>query len=491
MIKLSSNHILMKYLFSFCSLFLMFSSISQTPGPGVSDIDGNSYSTVYIGNQEWIVGNLRTTKYANGDPINNITDAGLWGSAIDGAWSHYDNNSALENVYGKLYNWYAVNDSRNVCPTGWHVPNNVGLGTLALHIDNTADTSVIGVQSSTAGGDLKSTSVSWTAPNTGATNSYGFVGEPGGIRLNSGAFFNLGNNAAFWSSSGTVTDGYYLNLYYLSADYTTGTFGKNFGASVRCVKYCSSDSVFNKSSCNSYQWPSNGDTYSSSGIYYDTLSNQLGCDSILILDLTINNSSTTNETITACGSYLWPASNTLYTTGGNYSAILTDQNQCDSTINLDLTINSLPSVSVTQSGAELTADQTGSIYQWLDCNDNFSIINGETGQSYTPVATGNYAVSVNDNGCTDTSDCFLVDYNGFDDLSKMGVVVFPNPTREILNIKVTGSLLSNEYLIYDQLGRLLDSGIIANTNTVIDVSRLEEGIYYIQIKETVSRFVIE
>jgi hypothetical protein len=96
----------------------------SNPGPGVT-FNGYTYSTIILGNgQEWMAENLRTTSYANGDPIPNVTDGPQWSNLFGtGAWAHYNNDSQYENPYGKLYNWYTIADIRNICPTGWHVPS--------------------------------------------------------------------------------------------------------------------------------------------------------------------------------------------------------------------------------------------------------------------------------------------------------------------------------------------------------------------------------
>ena len=96
--------------------------IDTTTNSSITDADGNVYTSVTIGTQEWMTENLRTTKYSDGTSIPNVTDDAEWGNLSTGAWSHYDNDSQYEATYGKLYNWYAASNSRNVCPTGWHVP---------------------------------------------------------------------------------------------------------------------------------------------------------------------------------------------------------------------------------------------------------------------------------------------------------------------------------------------------------------------------------
>ena len=94
----------------------------QSQSETVKDIDGNVYHTVTIGTQIWMVENLKTTKYRNGDGIPNVTDNTQWGNLTTWAYCNYNNDAANGTKYGKLYNWYAVNDSRNIAPTGWHVP---------------------------------------------------------------------------------------------------------------------------------------------------------------------------------------------------------------------------------------------------------------------------------------------------------------------------------------------------------------------------------
>lgn len=99
-------------------------SQTQTPQPPsptgtVTDVDGNQYNTIVIGNREWMMDNLRTTKYCNGDPIPNTTTS--WVALTTGAWVNFENDNQNDNTYGKLYNWYAVNDERNICPCGWRV----------------------------------------------------------------------------------------------------------------------------------------------------------------------------------------------------------------------------------------------------------------------------------------------------------------------------------------------------------------------------------
>jgi uncharacterized protein (TIGR02145 family) len=216
------------------------SSGLYTPGPGVTDQNGNTYATVVLGNgQEWMAENLRSTTYANGDPIPNVTDNTAWTQLTTGAWAHYDNNASYENPYGKLYNWYAVSDPRNVCPTNWHVPTDAEWNTLVGYLDPAYDPVDSGLYSLTAGGKMKSTGTQyWQAPNEGATNESGFSGLPGGSTSEVGYSFNgLGRTGLWWSASesGTVS-AWNRGLYYGTAAVARFNDYKRDGVSVRCLR---------------------------------------------------------------------------------------------------------------------------------------------------------------------------------------------------------------------------------------------------------------
>lgn len=193
----------------------------------VTDIEGNTYATIWIGTQVWMAENLRTATYANGNPIPNVTDDTTWTQLNSGAWSHYANNPTNDSVYGKLYNWYAVADSVNICPTGWHVPTDTEWRDLSEHLGG-ADV---------AGVKMKTTSL-WNAPNRGANNNAGFSGLPGGVRSSEGGNFALlGQWGLWWSASEKSVD--YAWLYYLrnvNEEVRWNGYDKRYGFSVRCVR---------------------------------------------------------------------------------------------------------------------------------------------------------------------------------------------------------------------------------------------------------------
>jgi uncharacterized protein (TIGR02145 family) len=205
----------------------------RCPGtPTVTDIDGNAYHTVQIGNQCWTQSNLKVSKYRNGDSITTGLSNSAWQNTTSGAYAIYNNAPVNDGLYGKLYNHYAVTDSRGLCPTGWHVPSDAEWTTLENHLG----------ASSVEGGALKSTATQptpggWNSPNTGATNSSGFTALPGGGQHVNGDFIALSIYGVWWSSSVTSGSGAWLrDLYYIVSDITRHDYGRNWGFSVRCLK---------------------------------------------------------------------------------------------------------------------------------------------------------------------------------------------------------------------------------------------------------------
>jgi uncharacterized protein (TIGR02145 family) len=196
----------------------------------VTDIDGNVYHTVKIGTQCWMVENLKTTHYADGSPIENISDSTQWANIYNNnlltpAYCDYYNNPDNGTTYGHLYNWYAVNNPAGLCPVGWHIPTDSEWTVLTNYLG--------GVD--VAGGAMKATTL-WEAPNTGATNSSGFAGLPDGDRDSNGSFSNFGNYGIWWSSTENGTALAWLrDLYYYYAVVLSGVDNKTFGFSVRCV----------------------------------------------------------------------------------------------------------------------------------------------------------------------------------------------------------------------------------------------------------------
>ena len=192
-------------------------------GESSADNSGNSFSSVVIGEQEWMSENLRTTHYANGDPIPHITSNSQWTSSVSGAYCWYDNDSlTYENSYGKLYNWYAVNDSRNICPAGWHVPSDAEWTVLA---DFLASSGYEGNE----GTALKAIN-GWNDSGNG-TDDFGFGGLPGGRRTGTPIFIDFGNNGAWWCSDSDIGNQYaiFRTLHKNSTILSSDQFERKYG----------------------------------------------------------------------------------------------------------------------------------------------------------------------------------------------------------------------------------------------------------------------
>lgn len=200
-----------------------------TPDTTIEDVDGNSYHTVTIGTQTWLVENLKTTKYRNGDPIPNLQSDNQWATTSDGAYSDYANNPALSTDRGKLYNWFAVNDARNIAPAGYHVPNAEEWEELVQYLGGEA----------IAGGKLKEAGLGhWADPNTGATNSSGFTALPTGFRSRDGSFSGLSGFGYYWSASENYqqTSAWYFGMNMDWAGIEKAIEFEKTGHAVRCIK---------------------------------------------------------------------------------------------------------------------------------------------------------------------------------------------------------------------------------------------------------------
>lgn len=194
-------------------------------GTTVTDIDGNVYDVVEIGSQCWMQENLKTATYNDGTPIPTGLTDGEWDIATTGAYAIYQDNSANDDIHGKLYNWYAV-ETGKLCPQGWHIPTKAEFETLINFVGG-----------SSQGGALKSTNL-WDVPNVGATNSSGFTALASGSRLETfWGYFGLGSDAHFWSTTEGLDGGAeHMLLSTYETDVLVESYPKLNGFSCRCVK---------------------------------------------------------------------------------------------------------------------------------------------------------------------------------------------------------------------------------------------------------------
>ncbi len=212
--------------------------INATTNTGiVIDIDGNVYQTVKIGNKWWMMENLKVTHYRNGEAIPNVTEGSQWQNLTTGAYCEYDNNINNVPIYGRLYNWYAVADSRNIAPAGWHVPTDDEWKELEMYLGmSQSQADSIGWRGTDEGGKLKEAGTThWNSPNTGATNSCGFFALPGGY-LHPTGFLDMGSMGHWWSSTIHPLGAWARKLNYNNSQVYNDISSKFFGFSLRCVR---------------------------------------------------------------------------------------------------------------------------------------------------------------------------------------------------------------------------------------------------------------
>ena len=231
--------------------------------------------------------------------------------------------------------------------------------------------------------------------------------------------------------------------------------------------------------CDSYTWIDGIAYTASNNTATQILTNAAGCDSTVTLDLTITNSNTGTDVITACDSYTW-IDGIEYTASNNSAThILTNAAGCDSIVTLDLTINTVDNGITQLDDITLQSDASSAQYQWVDCSNNYQPINGETDQVFIAYANGDYALIVTENNCADTSDCVTINAVGLNNiLTDVILNVFPNPTSNSFTIS-SDILLNSDFKIVDSQGREVLKGSIYGKEKTVNISKLSKGVYLV------------
>ena len=204
------------------TVFFLFCTITRSQ---VTAQDGKPYKTVKIGNQTWMAENLNVSTYRNGDTIPQVQDPKTWSSLTTGAWCYYGGKAETGARYGKLYNWYAINDPRGLAPEGWHIPTDAEWATLTNFLGGKIESSA----------KIKS-SKGWSQNGNG-TNESGFNALPGGTRSINEAFSFAGDYGYWWTSSSFDGSNAWNRFLAYNNNYIGRSTGwKQFGNSVRCIK---------------------------------------------------------------------------------------------------------------------------------------------------------------------------------------------------------------------------------------------------------------
>jgi hypothetical protein len=233
--------------------------------------------------------------------------------------------------------------------------------------------------------------------------------------------------------------------------------------------------------CQGESYPVGNESFNATGNYMILLSAANGCDSVVLLSLTVNETFITPLTESICEGGSYQVGNQSFDSPGHYNVVLSSQTGCDSTISLDLSVTHVDNT-VSAIDNTVTANLSGASYQWIDC-DSGENIPGETSQSFTPTVTGNYAVSITDgSGCSAVSGCTLVMVTGTKEaiLSK-GISIYPNPAKGWINILNSNSVPISKISLISLSGHVIKE-INPDGAAKVDVSFLDQGVYMLKMK---------
>lgn len=292
----------------------------------------------------------------------------------------------------------------------------------------------------------------------------------------------------FGESSGVIADNVISNSY-SAGNFTTICGNVNCNLTISpAATICSGDGVSINASMigqpnYTYSWSPGG--YSGATVmlnpqtttnYYVVATDSLGCSQTDSVNITVLNPDSSTWTQTECDSILFNGQ--LYTTSGIYEQIYSASNGCDSIITLNLTINSID-VSTTTLAGIITANSSNSAYQWLDCNSGYSIIPGETNQTFTPINTGNYCVIISNNGCVDTSTCVSITLSGINELQETELTIYPNPFTTKTKVTFSKEQKNCQLKIIGLFGEKIISKHFTGKQLIIEIDEMQSGIYFL------------
>lgn len=335
--------------------------------------------------------------------------------------------------------------------------------------------------------------------NAGVTTATDFSGSSNDGTLSG---FALTGSTSNWVSGPTLTPGMSVTnesasgcgSYTWPANNMTYSSTGNYATTLMSSNGCDSivnlnlfisaplNAVQNINACDSFFWIVTGQTYSIAGTYSDSNLNVYGCDSNYTINLVINLTTSSSQSIDACDIYVWAANGQTYDTTGTYTAVLSSIGGCDSTVTLNLTVNSVDA-SVTDNGnGTFTANTAGATYTWLDCDNGFTAVPGATSQTFQPTANGNYALLLSNGTCSDTSACFNMTGIGISEYDTNQFQLFPNPSTGWFQVQFsqpsTGMLR-----VLDSNGRLIEELTVrSQTILELDLNDKAKGIYWLEYR---------
>lgn len=231
--------------------------------------------------------------------------------------------------------------------------------------------------------------------------------------------------------------------------------------------------------CDSIVWI-DGNTYTSSNNTATyILPNAIGCDSVIMLDLTINHSTSTTDLVSACDSVTWIDGNTYTADNNSATYMLSSSTGCDSLVTLNLTINHVDT-NITINGASISSNDANASYQWIDCN-TMQPIAGETNQNFIASVSGSYAVIVTDGSCSNTSECAVISLTGINEKSADKMMIYPNPNNGMFTINLKKVADEAQVIIRDISGKVFDKQDYLQVETISMESDLPQGVYTLHV----------
>lgn len=408
--------------------------------------------------------------------------------------------SATSSYSGSIVNWYANATGGSPLATGLSFTSPVLTANTTYYVSDSIHGCGVSLRTPVSVTVNQPSSAVQTVVNCGTyvwpfngvsyTASGSYVDTiPNALGCDSIVTLNLTINQATSATQTVVNCGAYVWPFNGASYTTSGTYVDTIPNAVGCDSIVTLNLTINQAtaatqtvtSCGAYTWSFNGVNYPSSGTYIDTIPNAAGCDSVVTLVLTVNQASASTETVTSCGDYTDNAGMT-YTTSGTYIDTLVAANGCDSIVTLNLTIINLD-LTVTATSPTLTSNEVGAgaSYQWIDCGNGNTPIAGETNASFTATANGSYAVIVTKNNCSDTSACQVVGNIGIDELADViDAIILPNPAVDFFRVQFDAAT-QVEMEILDAQGKVVRMKSTIQSNDKIDIRSLEHGVYFVRL----------
>ena len=317
----------------------------------------------------------------------------------------------------------------------------------------------------------------------------GYLGCDSFITLHLGVLNNTSsiNNQTICGGQTYTFGGHILNTPGTYYDTLLNQLGCDSIVTLNLMAGSNTFSNINQSICAGGSYTFHGQTLTVSGTYYDTLINSNGCNTLVTLHLLVLNNTSSTQTQNICNGHSYNFYGQQLFAGGTYTHHLLNHFGCDSSIILTLNVTT-PNIAVTQHDSILTSQATGSTYQWVTChgsNQNvYAPIVGATNSVYVADSTGWYAVIVTTGSCSDTSVCYFVNKNlhtGIATLTNSTIKVFPNPTDNVLNIQWQSEEHLQKIILEDAIGRIVKELIPTGNNETLNIKDLPNGIYFLHL----------